>query len=175
MCSQHQHQCHLLVFCQMNILATTSPLPLIVQQFHLFVLTRLVVVEVKNGDKKHACKFCTKRVIKMSDHLARCHREEVEVAHVLAVEIGSKYRKQAWSTRLMEGDNLHNCMVLEYSKGVPTVYRTQKDNIAVDLCHALSAMACIRNLFSIYMFSDVGKNMVYLFTGKARQRYWRGS
>ena len=30
------------------------------------------------------------------------------------------------------------------------------------LCLALSAMACIRNIFSIYMFSDVGKNMVCL-------------
>ena len=36
-------------------------------------------------------------MIKMSDHLVRCHREKVEVAHVLAVKLRSKNCKQAWS------------------------------------------------------------------------------
>ena len=65
----------------------------------------------KKWDKKQECKFCTKLVIKMIDHLARCHSEEVEVAHVVAMKIGSTKRKQAWSTRLKEGDYLHNCEV----------------------------------------------------------------
>ena len=59
----------------MNIPPMTSPLPLIVQ-VHLFVLTRLVVVT--NGTKNMLANLCSKLVIKMSDHLVRCHRDEVE-------------------------------------------------------------------------------------------------
>ena len=99
----------------------------------------------KKWDKKQECKLCTKLVIKMSDHLARCHREEVEVAHVLAVKLGSKkIISKRGVTRLKAGDYLHNCKVLECGKGGTfiQVYRTQKDKIAVDfvpcsVCHGL--------------------------------------
>ena len=75
----------------------------------------------------------------MSDHLARCHREEVEVVHVPAMKLGSTKRKQAWSTQLKEGDYLHNCK--EYGKGgtfIP-VYRTKKvdDFVPCSACHGL--------------------------------------
>ena len=95
-------------------------------------------------DKKHACKFCSKLVIKMSDHLARCHRDEVEVVHVLSMKLCSTERKHAWSAMLKEGDYLHNCKVLESGKGgtVIPVYRTKTDKKADDfvpcsVCHGL--------------------------------------
>ena len=95
-------------------------------------------------DKNHACKCCSKLVIKMSDHLARCHRDEVEVVHVLSMKLCSTERKQAWSAMLKEGDYLHNCKVLESGKGgtfIP-VYRTKTDKKADDfvpcsVCHGL--------------------------------------
>ena len=63
-------------------------------------------------DKKYACKFISKLVIKMSDHLARCHGDEVEVVHVLSMKLCSTERKQAWSAMLKEGDYLHVVVVV---------------------------------------------------------------
>ena len=51
-------------------------------------------------DKKHCCKFCQKLVTKMSSHLQRVHKEEVEVAHVLVMTKGSIERRQAWTKLL---------------------------------------------------------------------------
>ena len=61
---------------------------------------------------------------------------------MLAMKIGSTKRKQAWSTRLREGDYLLNCK--ECGKGgtfIP-VYRTQTDKkvddfVPCSLCHGL--------------------------------------
>ena len=80
----------------------------------------------KKWDKKQECKFCTKLVIKMIDHLARCHSEEVEVAHVVAMKIGSTKRKQAWSTRLKEGDYLHNCEVWQRGYLYTSVHNSER-------------------------------------------------
>ena len=53
-------------------------------------------IKGKKWDKQHACKCCHKMVIKMSDHLERVHKNEVEVARVLAMKKGSRERRTAW-------------------------------------------------------------------------------
>ena len=82
------------------------------------------------------------------------------------MKLDSNERKQVWSALLKEGDNLHNCEVLQCDK-IP-VYKTQKDRLVEDcvpfpVCHGLYKK-------SICMFSDVGKSTVSLLPEKGRQR-----
>ena len=94
--------------------------------------------EGKKWDKQHACKYCGKLIIKMSDHLQRVHGTEFEVVRVLATEKGSLCRRRAWSQLLKEGDYEHNFKVLQNEEGgyIPK-YRSKKQRAVEDFvpCH----------------------------------------
>ena len=68
-------------------------------------------------DKTHACKFCEKKVTKMSTHLQRVHKREPEVIKVLMIKKGTIERRKAWGRLLNEGDYLHNFSVLKVGSG----------------------------------------------------------
>ena len=79
---------------------------------------------------------------------------EVEVAHVIAMKVGSKERKHAWSTLLKEGDYLHNCEVAQVGKGgtfIP-MYRSRQDKkledfVPCSVCHGL----CKKSLLYLHV------------------------
>jgi hypothetical protein len=93
-------------------------------------------------NKKHACKFCSKLVLKMSTHLQDVHANEAEVAKILSMPKGSKERRVEWIKLQDQGDYMHNCAVLESKSGcmIPK-YRTNggkvDDLVACTHCKGL--------------------------------------
>ena len=110
-------------------------------------------IKGKKWDKQHACKFCHKMVIKMSDHLERVHKNEVEVARVLAMKKGSRERRTAWGELLRQGDFLHNYEVLRANTGVfipkyiSQKERRPKDFVPCSVCKGMYK----RNLLGLHI------------------------
>ena len=98
---------------------------------------RILIASTKRGkrnkwDKKHACKYCSNLIVKVSTHLQRKHKNEAEVARVLQLEKNSPERRKAWRKLLNEGDYLHNYTVYKDGKGVVIPrYRTSTEKNAV--------------------------------------------
>ncbi|XP_070184336.1 17S U2 SnRNP complex component HTATSF1-like isoform X3 [Littorina saxatilis] len=99
-----------------------------------------VSVETRTGnqkkwDKKHYCKFCNTLKTKLSAHLQNVHKNELEVAAVVALPKNSKERKEAFGKLQNDGDNEHNANVLRKGSGclIPK-YRGKNRN--VDECLA---------------------------------------
>ena len=81
-------------------------------------------------DKRHACKYCSKLVLKMSTHLQDRHSDESEVAQILVMPKNSKERRNAWGKLLNEGDWQHNYNVLRNKKGtLIQKYRSDRDTV----------------------------------------------
>ena len=83
-------------------------------------------------DKKHNCKFCNKMKTKMSGHLQRLHKNEAEVAAIMALPKYSKERRQGFIKLLHEGDYDHNVSVLRTGSGCFIPKYRSKDRKVVD-------------------------------------------
>nr|CAI5821174.1 unnamed protein product [Callosobruchus analis] len=68
-------------------------------------------------DKRHACYFCFKQVGKVARHLTLVHKEEHEVAKLMALCESSKERREGFLCLLRAGDYYHNCNVLTTKQG----------------------------------------------------------
>nr|CAI5859610.1 unnamed protein product [Callosobruchus analis] len=68
-------------------------------------------------DKRHACYFCFKQVGKVARHLTLVHKEEHEVAKLMALSESSKERREGFLCLLRAGDYYHNCNVLTTKQG----------------------------------------------------------
>ncbi|XP_070189389.1 uncharacterized protein [Littorina saxatilis] len=92
--------------------------------------------EVGKGSKKHCCMYCEKFNTKMSTHLQRVHKDEVQVAQILALKKGDPKRRQAFIQLQDQGDFNHNVRVLSNKqKGSQEAnlilkYQQQKSNRA---------------------------------------------
>ena len=95
-----------------------------------FVPTVAAEVSDKKSNKRHACVYCQKLVLKVARHMTRNHTNEVEVNQILSMPVGSKERRSAWGKLLKEGDFAHNFEAVKDKKGtVIPQYRTKTSNV----------------------------------------------
>ncbi|XP_060083514.1 uncharacterized protein LOC132562769 [Ylistrum balloti] len=63
-------------------------------------------------DKRQACYYCGQLFAKISEHLENKHKDQMEVANVLALKKGSQSRALAWKKLRNMGNFQHNVLIL---------------------------------------------------------------
>ena len=83
----------------------------------------------KKYDKRHACLFCGKLMVKIARHLERAHRKKPEIVRVLSLKKGSSVRRNLLDNLRNRGNFKHNSEVLKNGKGIIIPKKRQRRTI----------------------------------------------
>ena len=104
----------------------------------------ITVVETNNRasrsyDKKYHCFFCQKIVSKIARHLESQHKNEQDVALIMA-EKNKKKRRQMWTVLRNKGNHVHNIEVFE--KGAGAIVVVHRPNYSVPASSFVPCQFC---------------------------------
>ncbi|XP_028410642.1 uncharacterized protein LOC114533333 [Dendronephthya gigantea] len=93
-------------------------------------------------DKKNACYFCEKEFGKLGRHLFQVHKNEKEVAEIVALEKNDRTRQLVLDKLCRLGNFNHNLKVLEVHEGELKVMRRPGENEDKDPSNYLPCQFC---------------------------------